>query len=98
MTDKDREAFTDYMKTHLPTPDDEFNAYHLDEGNLRHLWHAALAESAKEIKQLQTDMGGLENLLKLERDKNTRILRESDAGFSKFETEWSGRYRCQAPR
>ena len=41
-------------------------------------------ESAKEIKQLEADIGGLEDLLKLERDKNTRILRESDAEIERL--------------
>jgi len=41
-------------------------------------------ESAKEIDQLQTDIGGLEDLLKLERDKNTRILREKDAQIERL--------------
>ena len=37
----EREAFEKYMRDNLPLPDDEMNQYHLDSGNLYHLWGAA---------------------------------------------------------
>jgi hypothetical protein len=57
---------------------------------VRRRMQAALAESAKEIERLEADIGGLEDLLRLERDKNTRILRESDAEIERLKrvNEW----------
>jgi hypothetical protein len=48
------------------------------------VWQTASNARDKEIKQLKTEIGGLENLLKLERDKNTRIMRESDAEIERI--------------
>jgi hypothetical protein len=87
MTDKDREAFGAAWTDAL-THDGGWSCIGY------RVWQAARAESTKKIKQLEADIGGLENLLKLERDKNTRILRESDAEIERLKKQISALKEC----
>jgi hypothetical protein len=94
MTDKDREAFEGVYGA---LTDNDGRANHFQQLKFEAFTTgliAARAESAKEIKQLEADIGGLEDLLKLERDKNTRIMRESDAEIERLKKQISALKEC----
>ena len=104
MTDKDMQAFEQQcpekiylldMGEDMPVWCDDASPDYDDRFSVEYIRaDVASAESAKEIKQLEADIGGLKDLLKLERDKNTRILRESDAEIERLKKQISALKEC----